>query len=73
MAGLAARDYGIAVMPDIPVLKYLDVKTLNITKPVIERYVYMAQVKERYQTSVVKKFMEFVQQRQNALVGNNLL
>lgn len=73
MAGLAARDFGIALMPDIPVLKYLDVKTLNITKPVIERYVYMAQVKERYQTPVVKKFMEFVQQRQNALVGNNLL
>lgn len=65
MAGLAAKNFGVAVMPDIPVLKYLDVKKLNITSPVIERYIYMAQVKERYHAPVVKKFMSFVQEYQN--------
>ena len=72
MAGLAAKDFGIAVMPDIPVLKYLDVKTLNITTPLIERYIYMAQVKERYQPPVVKRFTAYVQEHQNSLVGNLL-
>lgn len=65
MAGLAARNFGIAVMPDIPVLKYLDVKSLPITKPVNERYIYMAQMKDRYQPPVVKKFMQYVQAHQH--------
>lgn len=65
MAGLAARNFGIAVMPEIPVLKYLDVKSLTITHPVIERYIYMAQVKDRYRPPVVEKFMRYVQQRQS--------
>lgn len=63
MAGLISRNFGIAVMPDIPILKYLDVKRLRITRPVIERHIYMAQVKDRYQPPVVHKFMQYVQQR----------
>ena len=54
MAGLVAGNFGIAVMPEVPVLKYLDVKTLNITDPVIERYIYMAQIKGQYQPPVLK-------------------
>ena len=64
MAGLVAGDFGIAVMTDVPVLKYLGVKTLNITDPVIERYIYMASVKGQYQPPVLKKFMEYVQNQQ---------
>ena len=64
MAGLVAGDFGIAVMPDVPVLKYLGVKTLNITDPVIERYIYMAAVKGQYQPPVLKKFMEYAQNQQ---------
>ncbi len=65
MAGLVAKDFGIAVMPDVPILKYLEVKTLHITDPVIERFIYMAQVKGRYQPPVVRKFISYVQEQQN--------
>ena len=64
MAGLAAKNFGIAVMPEVPVLKYLDVKILDITNPVIERYIYMAQIQDQYQPPVLKKFMEYVQNHQ---------
>lgn len=64
MAGLAAQNFGIAVMPEVPVLKYLDVKILDITNPVIERYIYMAQIKGQYQPPVLKKFMKYVQNHQ---------
>ncbi len=64
MAGLAAKNFGIAVMPEVPVLKYLDVKILDITNPVIERYIYMAQIKDQYQPPVLKKFMKYVQNHQ---------
>lgn len=63
MAGLAAKNFGIAVMPDIPVLRHLDVGILNISDPVIERYIYMAQVKDRYQPPAVKKFLGYVMER----------
>ena len=39
MAGLVVQGFGIAVMPDIPILKTLDVKTLTITNPEYERHV----------------------------------
>lgn len=64
MAGLAAKNFGIAVMPDIPVLQHLDIKKLKITRPVIERYIYMAQIKDRYQPPAVKKFAAYVQECQ---------
>lgn len=72
MAGLAARNFGVAVMPDIPVLKYLNVKKLNIVSPLIERYIYMAKIKERYHAPVVEKFIAFVRERQNTVIHSVL-
>lgn len=60
MAGLVAQGFGIAVMPDIPILKTLPVKTLSITSPEYERAVYLAQVKNRYQSPVIQAFTEYV-------------
>jgi len=65
MAGLVAQNFGIAVMPDIPILHQLDVEILDIHEPEQPRYIYMAQVKDRYQIPVVKKFAEFVKRRQH--------
>ena len=45
MAGLVAQGFGIAVMPDIPILKSLNLKTLEISHPVYERSVYLATLK----------------------------
>lgn len=60
MAGLVAQNFGIAIMPDIPVLKQLNVEVLDIRSPEQHRYIYMAQAKENYETPMVKKFAEFV-------------
>lgn len=60
MAGLVAQNFGIAVMPDIPILKTLNVDVLALRSPRYRRYVYMARSKDNYETPVVKKFAEYV-------------
>ena len=40
MVGLVAKNFGIAIMPNIPILKYLDVKVLEITTPKYSRDIY---------------------------------
>ena len=63
MAGLVAEDFGIAVMPEIPILKNLDVDVLDIENPPYERYIYLAKLKEKYLAPVVKEFIEYVKER----------
>ena len=60
MAGLVSQNFGIAVMPEIPILKNLDVDVLDIESPTYERYIYMAQLKDKYLAPVTHKFAEFV-------------
>ena len=63
MAGLVAQGFGIAVMPDIPILKSLNLKTLEISYPVYERSVYLATLKKHYLSPVAKSFIQFVCQQ----------
>lgn len=60
VAGLVAEKFGIAIMPNIPLLKNLNVKSLPIKNPRYERYIYMAYVKNRYLTPVVQLFADYV-------------
>lgn len=60
MAGLVSENFGIAVMPDIPALRYMRVKTLEITEPSYERHIYMARLKNRYAIPVVETFADYV-------------
>lgn len=60
MAGLVAQGFGIAVMPDIPILKSLGIKTLDISNPSYERSVYLATLKKHYLSPVAKAFIRFV-------------
>nr|WP_298060166.1 LysR family transcriptional regulator [uncultured Blautia sp.] len=60
MAGLVAQNFGIAVMPDIPLLKNMNVEVLKLRSPRYQRYIYMALSKENYQTPIVEKFAEYV-------------
>lgn len=63
MAGLVAQGFGIAVMPDIPILKSLNLKTLEISHPGYERSVYLATLKKHYLSPVAKSFIQFVCQQ----------
>ena len=47
-------------MPDIPLLKNMNVEVLKLRSPRYQRYIYMALSKENYQTPIVEKFAEYV-------------
>ena len=61
MAGLVAQGFGIAVMPEIPLLKSLAVDVLEIKEPSYERFVYMAIMKNKYLAPIVKHFADYVE------------
>lgn len=63
IAGLVAENFGIAVLPDISLLRSLNVKVLRITNPEYKRYIYMARVKNKYLAPVVQQFAKFVQEK----------
>ncbi len=63
MAGLVAQNFGIAIMPEIPILNQMDVEILQLRKQHQKRYIYMAQGKDKYQTPMVKKFSDYVKRR----------
>lgn len=60
LAGLVSINYGIAVVPNIWVLKHFDIKILDIINPPHERFIYMATVKNRYLSPTVHLFRNFV-------------
>lgn len=64
MAGLVSQNFGIAVMPEIPVLKQLNVDVLDIRSPRQRRYIYMAQARGKFVPPMVRQFAEFVKGRQ---------
>ena len=45
-------------MPDIPLLKNMNVEVLKLRSPRYQRYIYMALSKENYQTPIVEKFAD---------------
>lgn len=63
MAGLVAQGFGIAVMPEIPVLRLLNVEVLSIRNQHEKRYVYMARGRDKYQSPVVRCFSDYVKRR----------
>lgn len=58
--GLVAVDYGIALVPHIPAIKHYPVKALTIINPPHKRFIYLATMKNRYQTPAVREFCNFV-------------
>lgn len=63
MAGLVAENFGIAIMPEIPILSQLDVDVVPLRNQDQQRYIYMAQGKEKYHPPLVQKFAEYVKRR----------
>lgn len=62
VAGFVAAGFGIAVVPDMPVLNQLPVKKIAITNPGRERRFYMAYKKDQYQTPAVFNFIRHVKE-----------
>jgi DNA-binding transcriptional LysR family regulator len=62
IAGFVAAEFGIAIVPNMLVLKHLPVEVITIKNPSWERRFYMAYLKDQYQTPAVTSFIEFVQQ-----------
>lgn len=60
IAGLVSKNFGIAVSPNMPILKSMDLKVLNITSPNFERIFYLAVMKDKYLTPVARDFKNFV-------------
>ena len=60
VAGLVARNFGIAIIPEIDILSSLDVKIIRIEKPVRYRNIYMVHNNRAYMPPVVKAFRDFV-------------
>ena len=61
MAGLIAQNFGIGIMPDIPVLRTLNVDILPLNLPKHRRYIYMALCRNHYHPPVVDKFIKYVE------------
>ena len=60
IAGFVASGFGIAIVPDMPILNQLPVKKLIIKHPSWERRFYMAYMKNQYQTPVIANFIDFI-------------
>lgn len=60
MAGLVAENFGIAVMPDIPILGNLGVEKISLRSPRHHRYIYFAMAKGKYQTPMAERFAGYV-------------
>ncbi|MCC3865760.1 LysR family transcriptional regulator [Terrisporobacter petrolearius] len=60
IAGLVAKNFGIAIVPYMNILNFLDVKSLDINYPSWERNFYIANLKDSYLSPAVREFKNFV-------------
>jgi DNA-binding transcriptional LysR family regulator len=59
VAGLVSINYGVAVVPNIWILKHFNLKVLPIINPPHERFIYLAYVKNKYLSPTVHLFKDF--------------
>lgn len=58
--GLVDINYGVAVVPNIPMIDHFNLKKLKITNPHQNRYIYLAMMKNRYLPPAVHAFSNFI-------------
>ena len=58
--GLVNIKYGIAIVPNIPVIDNFNVKKLKIKNRQDPRYIYMATIKNRFEAPAISKFINFI-------------
>ncbi|WP_239257050.1 LysR family transcriptional regulator [Listeria ilorinensis] len=62
IAGLVSKGFGIAVVPYMPILRFLNVKVLKLGSPNWERKFYLAYLKKNYLTPVSNDFITFAKE-----------
>lgn len=60
IAGFVANGFGIAIVPNMPILNNMSLKVIHITEANWERRFYMAYLKNRYRTPLVEQFITYV-------------
>lgn len=63
--GLVDINYGVAVVPNIPMIDHFHIKKLKIKNPQQKRIIYMATAKNRYIPPAVHSFCNFVSSQAN--------
>ncbi|ANK65436.1 LysR family transcriptional regulator [Loigolactobacillus backii] len=63
VAGLVANNFGIAVVPNMTILKSMPIKIIPLTFPKWKRVFYMATLKQHYKTPAVKHFVDFIKEQ----------
>ncbi len=62
VAGLVGARFGIAVVPNMPILNYMPVQVIHIATPSWERIFYMCTLKNVYQAPAVLEFKEYAKE-----------
>lgn len=65
IAGFVANGFGIAVVPNMPILNNMPIHVIHITELSWERYFYMAVLKSRYHVPLVENFKRYVEAHTN--------
>lgn len=61
LAGLVAKGFGVGIVPNIPILKSMQVKIIPIENLPYRRYIYMAIMRNKYLSPIVKQFLQYVE------------
>ncbi|MGO5051203.1 LysR family transcriptional regulator [Lachnospiraceae bacterium LCP25S3_G4] len=63
LAGLVSKGFGVGIVPNVAAVRSVNVQIIPINNLEYKRYIYMATVKNKYQSPIVKQFMKFVQDK----------
>lgn len=66
VAGMVAANFGVGIVPEMPILRTLDVKQIPIEFPKWHRFIYMATLKRHYQSPAALDFINFIKQNSDA-------
>lgn len=72
IAGLVSKNFGIAVVPNMDILKRLNLQVLQITQPSWERNFYLICNQQRYIPPAVAQFRAFVLEQNSPIDGVTL-
>ncbi|WP_238901299.1 MULTISPECIES: LysR family transcriptional regulator [unclassified Clostridium] len=58
--GLVAVNYGIAIIPNIFLIRNFDVKVIHINNPIVKRRIYLASIKNKYISPSANQFRNYI-------------